>query len=92
MIWVISMSLQHLKNRILHKGDSEINNLVYLARELHCLPEIIGGRYEVYNRKGELVYTIKHKPMSMVTLNTLMKGLNNLNKKEAKQMGGLKRR
>lgn len=82
--------LNRLKDRLLHKskdgdGLSEAESVVMLARELKCLPEIIGRTYEVRDAKGTLVYTIRQKPMALKQLNNLSKVVQKLKEREKKE-------
>ena len=91
--------LDALKSRIFHKGakdNTELSGIIRTARELSCIGEIIGRDYEVRDSKGNLVYTIRQKPMAMKQLNLLLKEVHGLLKQdaeaEAKKWGKPKRR
>ena len=46
--------------------------------------------FEVRDKKGELVYTVTKKGMSLVLFNSLIEQLNKLNKKEKKEIDKIK--
>ncbi len=54
-------------------------------KELGALPDIIGRDFEVKNKQGEIVYTIRQKPMKTSALMLLMKELKEHYKRENKQ-------
>jgi len=80
--------LSHLKDKILNKKKDYglLTDLVELAKELGCLPDIIGRDYEVRDDKGKIIYTIRQKAMSINQLNTLMNQLQLVHKRENERM------
>ena len=80
-------------NKILKKGTedkSELTDIMSLVKELGCLPEVLGRDYEVISPNGDLICTIRQKPISMKQLNNLLKELETLHKveKENEKGGG----
>lgn len=69
---------------MLHKEsiDDEDISVLHLMRELGCAELIFGADYEVKDKKGELLYTVKKKSISINSLNYLLKYLHALEKKE----------
>lgn len=68
--------LSDLKDRILNKkgnSPSEITSILEFIRELGCFSEVIGRDFEVHDKNGELIYTIRQKPMAISQLRNLMK-------------------
>lgn len=61
---------------------TEVTSLFYLMRELHCVPDLIGRNYEIYDKDGILVYTIRQKPMNFAQINILLEELKNHYKRE----------
>lgn len=85
--------VNNLKERILGKKSesSGLTNLMELIREFGCFGDILGRDFEVKDKSGELVYTIRQKPMAIKQMNVLMKELYILkkldNKSEAAKWG-----
>lgn len=85
--------ISNLKDRILKKKNSEteLTSIVELIREFSCLSDIIGRDFEIFNKKKELVYTVRQKPISIKQMNTLLKELHILkkidNEREAAKWG-----
>ena len=73
-----------LKSRITGEDSNQIEQIVNVARELHCVADIIGRTYEVYDANNKIVFRIKQKPMKITQLNALIKTLVVLNKKDKK--------
>jgi len=73
-------SLNALKDRIFNKKKKEqqsgLTAILDLARGLGCFSDIIGKTFEVLDNNGNIVYTIKQKPISIKLLNTLLKEYN----------------
>ncbi len=71
--------ISQLKQRVLgRKGKyerTELTEILYMVREFSCLGEVIGRDFEVRNPKGELVYKIRQKPISINQLRMLLKEL-----------------
>ena len=92
------MSLEQvnrLKERVLSRHKYEKTNLtdiLDMVREFSCLGELIGRDFEVRDPKGELLYTIRQKPMSINQFGFLMKEFEVLKRldyeKEAAVWGG----
>jgi len=91
--------LKKLRNKIFGekggvKKQSELTNILELARGLNCLPDILGRDYEIRDPKGNLVYTLRQKPMAIKQLNTLLKEFELIqkrdNEREAAKWGGSK--
>jgi len=77
--------INQLQNRILKKGTdpkSQLTDIMGLIKDFGCLSEIIGRDYEVLSPKGDLLCTIRQKPMAMKQLNNLLKELDILHKVE----------
>lgn len=75
--------LETLKNKIFSKKESSnsyLVDIIGLARELKCLPEILGRDFEVYDKDGTLIYTIKQKPITIPQLNILQETISELRK------------
>ena len=66
-----------LKKRILGKKDKSketgLTNMLDMVREFSCLGEIIGRDFEIKDPRGEMIYTIRQKPMAIKQVNTLLK-------------------
>ena len=82
--------IQRLQEKVLSKKGSKVKrtyltDIVDFIRELGCFGEIIGRDFEVRNPEGELVYTIRQKPIAMKQLNMFMKELWNLKKEDAER-------
>lgn len=76
-----------LKNKLL--GEKEIKqtrftSLAFFAREFASLTSILGSDFEVRDAKGNLVYTIRQKPVTLNQLNIFLKELDTLQKLEVK--------
>lgn len=91
--------LKKLKNKIFggkgsEKNQSELTNILELARGLSCLPDILGRDYEIKDSTGKLIYTVRQKPMTIKQLNTLLKEFELIqkrdNEREAAKWGGNK--
>jgi len=87
--------INQLKERIFSKKDkskeTELTNILDIAREFSCLGEIIGRDFEIKDSKGELLYKIHQKPMAIKQMNTLLKEFVTLktldNEREAAKWG-----
>jgi hypothetical protein len=77
-------SLNDLKNKILGKDEKygPLVDIIDLSRELGCIGEILGKDFEVYDKNNNLVYRIRQKSISVDQLNTLLKELSNLRKRD----------
>ena len=78
--------ISQLKNRVLGEKTSPLTPIIKLIRELGCLSEVIGRNFEVFDKKGNLVYKIKQKPITVPQLYTLQDELNKLEKLENKSI------
>lgn len=67
--------IEQYKSSHRKKSKREANGLMKLLRELGCLPQIIGETYEVYDKEGQLQYTIRRRPMTSTQLNELLKSI-----------------
>ena len=78
--------ISKLKNKVFSKKSKEtfLTPIIKLIRELGCFSSIIGSKYEVYDNNGDLVYTIKQKPITFQQIYELNKELNNLEEAEVK--------
>lgn len=85
--------VNNLKERILKNKSqgTELTNILELVREFGCLSDIIGRDFEIKDKKGEVVYTIRQKPISIKQMNTLLEELYVLkrldNEREAAKWG-----
>lgn len=82
----MNQPLDKLKNRVLRKKNAEsteLTDLMIFAKDLGCIGDILGRKYEVFDKKGKLQYTIKQKPMAIKQLNLLLKELAIVKKMEA---------
>ena len=63
-----------LKDRILagKSQTSELTNILELVREFGCFGDIVGRDSDVRDKGGELVYTIRQKPMAIKQMNILL--------------------
>lgn len=84
--------LGKLKSLIFGERTSEFTSFFYLAKELGCLPDIIGRNYDVRDAKGELVFTIRQKPMTLVQARIFMSELSEHNKREEREARRVKNR
>ncbi len=79
--------IDQLKERILSKEgkhqETELTSLLFMVREFSCLGEIIGRDFEVKDKEGNLVYTIRQKPIAICQINTLLKEFDLLKKLDA---------
>lgn len=71
--------LEKLKNKIFAKKSgaeaTELTSILDLAREFGALGDVLGREFEVYDKEGKRVYTIKQVPMKLPQLNNLIKEL-----------------
>jgi hypothetical protein len=76
----------NLKDKLLSKRSeqSPLTDLIYLARELNCLGEIIGKEYIIYDKNGNTLYTIKQKTLTISQIKLLMAELKTIIKIENK--------
>jgi len=69
--------VEKLKQRIFSKGGkgkkTELTDILDMVREFSCFGEMIGRDYEVRNKEGELLYTVRQKPMAVKQVNVLLK-------------------
>jgi len=63
----------------------------FLAKELGCIPELLGREYEFIKRDGEIV-GFRQKPMSIPTFINLMKEMEQDYKRQEKEMKKANRR
>jgi len=72
--------LNNLKKKVLKKKTKQttLTPIIKLIRDLGCFQSIIGSSYEVYDKEGEILYTIKQKPISIPQIYDLIKELSNL--------------
>jgi len=78
--------INHLKNRIFKKSGTAktgLTDVIGLIKEFGCLPEIIGREYEARSPEGDLLFTLKQKPIKLKQLNNLLKELDTLNQIES---------
>jgi hypothetical protein len=85
----MSSPIEQLKDRVLNKkgksSRTELTDILDMVREFQCLGEIIGRDFEVRNAKGELIYTIRQKPIAIKQLNTLLKEASILKNEDAER-------
>ncbi len=76
--------ISKLRNKIKEKKTKEttLTPIMKVIRELGCIDQVLGNKFEVYDAKGKLVYTIKQKPITLNQLYTLMAELGNLEEME----------
>lgn len=81
-------NVDKLNNRIFNKEKplTEIESLIDIARELHCLDLITGKDYEVRDTSGKLIYSIRQKPIKTLQLSVVAKALNKLRVREQKEV------
>jgi hypothetical protein len=85
--------LNKLKNRVLKKQPkyTELTGVLDFMRGMGCFSDIIGRDFEVFDKKGELLYRIRQKPLSIPQVRTLIKEYGILkqldNEIEAKKWG-----
>lgn len=74
--------VSNLKERIFKNKSqgTELTNVLELIREFGCLSDIIGRDFEISDAKGNVVYTIRQKPMSIKQMNKLLEELHVLKK------------
>ena len=79
--------LENIKDRITKKGGSqtELTSIMEMVRSFSCLGEIIGREFEVSDGDGNIVYTVRQKPMAIKQLNVLLKELNVMFKLDAER-------
>lgn len=84
--------LDKLKSQATGNSKSGINTEFYfLAKELGCLPDLLGREYEVvYDDKGRISKVIQ-KPMSIPSFINLMKEMDKDYRNQQKQMRKAKR-
>lgn len=90
--------LQTLKNRIFGKKSSSqgtvLTDILEMAMNAGCVGEIIGRDFEVRDSQGNLVYTIRQKPITTAQLNTLLMEFSRIQRRqderEAAKFGGKK--
>ena len=79
--------INKLKERVFGKRgryqETELTNILDMAREFGCLGEIIGRDFEIRDPKGKLIYTIHQKPMAIKQMNTFLKEFVTLKMKDA---------
>ena len=82
-----------LRERVLQKKSEEsgLTPIMELIRSLGCFGDIIGREFEVKDKGGDIVYTIRQKPLAIKQLNVLLDELYILkkldNKREAAKWG-----
>jgi len=66
--------LNDLKDRVLNKKGttSSITSILEFIRELGCFSEVIGRDFEVFDKNGDMAYTIRQKPMAISQVRTLL--------------------
>ena len=74
-----------LRKKIFNKEKklSLSETIVTLAREVHCLGDILGQDYDVFDPNGKLVFKIRQKPLKSVQLNIILDALTKIKQKEA---------
>lgn len=79
--------LEQLKSKLSQNNQVTINTEFYLlAKELGCLPDLLGREYEVeYDDKGRISKIIQ-KPMSIPSFINLMREMEKDYKRQEKQM------
>ena len=83
----------NLKDRILQKKgeQSGLTSILELIRELGCFGDVIGREFEVKDNTGNVVYTIRQKPIAIKQINVLLEEFYILkrldNEKEATKWG-----
>lgn len=85
--------LERLKSRLTEKSEKgSINTTIYaLAKELHCLPDLLGREFEVVYEGNKIVKIIQ-KPIKIPTFTALIKELEDDYKRQEKAMKQSKRR
>lgn len=80
--------VNQIRDRVKNKNSvlSSVDILVDCARELGCLSDIIGREYEITDNAGNIIARIHQKPMKLLQLNTILKSLDKLHKKEKEAM------
>lgn len=67
--------IDKLKDKVLGdkigKKGTQLTALIQMAREFGCLGEIVGRDFEVLNKKGECICTIRQKPLCISQIQTL---------------------
>jgi len=73
---------------------TELTSILDLARDFGALGDILGREFKVYDKEGNLVYTIKQDSMKLSQLNNLIKEhivLKKIdNENQQKMLGGSK--
>jgi len=75
--------IKNLKERVAGKNKSGagqeniVTEFIGLFRELGSVGDFLGRRYKIYDRDGELVYTIEQESLSYNQLNLLKTELSN---------------
>lgn len=75
--------LDRLKNRVLGKKTAEANSLTHIIGIMSEVPSVgdyLGRTFEVRDPKGNIVYVVEQKAITMPQLTLLEKHLNILNK------------
>lgn len=80
--------LERLGARLNRKGSDEEFGLGFMVMKLSCLDAVIGADYEVRGKKGELLATIRRKPLAPEQLQEVQKLLTAAVKGEQKMTGG----
>jgi hypothetical protein len=65
--------------------QTDATPLVSLMREFKSLDTFLGAEYKVFDKKGELVYTIKKEPISLPQVRQLLDELELIGKIEEEQ-------
>ena len=80
--------LNKLKNRILNKDEkpSLVTDILEMAKEFGCVGLVTGVNYEVFDKHGELLYRVHQKPLAICQVNTLLKELEEIGKRQDKRM------
>lgn len=79
--------ISDLKDRVLKKKrtQTELTGMLDMIRELGCFSEVIGRDYEIFDKDGKIVYTIRQKPMAISQVKTLVEELQILKKLDTEQ-------
>ena len=69
--------LENLKNRVFGKKrsvtETKLTGMMEMARGFGCIGEIIGRDYEILDKSGNVIYTIRQKPMKVKQMRSLVK-------------------
>ena len=78
--------IDKLKNKIFSKKSTKetpLTGVFDMVREFSCLDQIFGNHYDVFDKKGCLIYTIHQRPIKITQFKKMLKEYEILKKIDA---------